>query len=58
MDYDTKIEGIPVYHTTRTNSVFTKKIKTDKMIVVELDTKTLDLPMSDTHVIHESWVIM
>ena len=44
MDLDTKITGVPFLYSTRTQAKFQKKIKNDKMFVVEITSETFDLP--------------
>lgn len=47
MTYKAKVEGVPYIDSTRIDSTLTQKIKTDKTIVLDILSKTLDLPMSD-----------
>ena len=58
MDLDTKITGVPFLYTTRTQAKIQKKIKNDKMFVVEISSETFDLPQSSCFLVHESWIVM
>ena len=44
MTFDTVISGVPFINSTRSRAIFTKKIKTENLAVVEIASETFDLP--------------
>ena len=58
MSWDIIIEGLPGYDKAPSTSVLTLNEHTDHIISVEIETKTHELPMSDSFVCHEVWVII
>ena len=50
------VRNVPFISETRSTYVYEMKVKTDFMIVVELDTKTIDAPYSDTFSCKEVWI--
>ena len=47
-----------MYSSTRTIIDVKAKVHDENMIVVEFHSKTLDLPVSNCFVTHESWIVM
>ena len=50
------VRNVPFISETRSTYVYEIKVKTDFMMVVELDTKTIDAPYSDTFSCKEVWI--
>ena len=50
--------GVPFCESTRCTKTFQIKKKTDTQIIIEIDSKTIDAPYSDTFSCKELWIAM
>ena len=50
------LEGVPFCDSTRCTKTFVIKKKSDTQLIIEIDSKTIDAPYSDTFSCKELWI--